>query len=250
MFTNNQLVRSLESVTTLKNAQNLGGRSKKSKSDDRSKVFIEELETNSFLPTVLQEDKAVVVFYYSKQCAFCSGVSYTLLMVAKKLCLVENLLFARIDGDVNILPWEYTMDSYPTILFFPAREKSESRVFPANIPVTVPNLVGFILANLDPGRRLYAMWSVCHQTKVEEEKFKCFTSLQAETLTTIDRTLRDWRRSNKRQKQVQLHRLKQLRQLQFLFADSAQKNATIENSLKRLNSKPTHSKDYSFKDEL
>lgn len=56
-FTNNQLSRSLNSVTTLKNVQNLAHRNKKRQQDDKTKVFIEELGTNSFLPTVLQEDK-------------------------------------------------------------------------------------------------------------------------------------------------------------------------------------------------
>lgn len=249
-FTNNRLSRSLNSVTTLKSAQNLSHKTKIGKPEDKEKVFIKELKTGSFLPTVLQEDKAVVVFYYSKQCTFCSGISYALLTVAKKLSPVENLLFARVDGDVNILPWEYTMDTYPTILFFPAREKSESRVFPVNIPVTVPNLIGFILTNLDQARKLHAMWAICNQIKFEEERLNCFHTLQGETLAMIDKTLRDWRRSNKRQKQVLLHRLRHLRQLHFLFAHSPRNQIPVENSLKKLNVKPSHSKDYSLKDEL
>lgn len=66
----------------------------------------------------------------------------------------------------------------------------------------------------------------------------------------IDKTLRDWRRSNKRQKQVLLHRLRHLRQLHFLFAHSPRNQVPVENSLKKLNVKPSHSKDYSLKDEL
>lgn len=42
------------------------------------------------------------------------------LTAAKLLFGVENMVFARIDGDANLLPWEYTMESYPTILFIPA----------------------------------------------------------------------------------------------------------------------------------
>ncbi|KAJ8965120.1 hypothetical protein NQ314_004345 [Rhamnusium bicolor] len=253
-FTKNQLPRSLDSTSTLmmKDTQNFVP---KNKIRDRTKIFIEELDTNSFLPTILQE-KAIIVFYYSKQCSFCNGISYTLLTAAKKLSHVENLLFTRIDGDVNNLPWEYTMDSYPTILFFPANGKSESRVFPSNIPITVPNVVGFILTNLDSTIKLHAMWSICNQTKFKEERSLCFSTIQAETLTLIDQTLRDWRKSNKRQKQVLLHKLKQLRQLHLLFAHSPQKHQLTQSYFKKLNSKLSHSKDYhhsengSCKDEL
>lgn len=56
-FVNSQLSRSLNSVTTLKDAQNLSSRCEKSNQEDKTKIFIGELETNSFLPTVLQEDK-------------------------------------------------------------------------------------------------------------------------------------------------------------------------------------------------
>lgn len=62
-----------------------------------------------------------MVFFYTKQCAFCSGFSYVFLTLARKLRYVDNIIFARIDGEENILPWEYTMETYPTILLFPAQ---------------------------------------------------------------------------------------------------------------------------------
>lgn len=60
--------------------------------------------------------------YYSKQCSHCNGISYIFLTLARKLSLVDNLQFARIDGDTNILPWEYTMEEFPTILFVPTNQ--------------------------------------------------------------------------------------------------------------------------------
>ena len=60
------------------------------------------------------------MFYYSKQCSFCNGIGYMFLTVAKLLVGVDDIIFARIDGESNLLPWEYTMESYPTILFLPA----------------------------------------------------------------------------------------------------------------------------------
>lgn len=82
---------------------------------------IKELTTVTFLPTVLQQNKVVVIMYYSDKCSFCSGVSYVLLAVARMLESVTRLQFSRIDGDQHALPWEYTMHHYPTILFFPAQ---------------------------------------------------------------------------------------------------------------------------------
>lgn len=59
--------------------------------------------------------------YHSPYCAFCSAVSYVFLTVAHYLSKMDHLKFVRIDGDNNDLPWEYTMNRYPSILFFPAK---------------------------------------------------------------------------------------------------------------------------------
>lgn len=88
------------------------------------------------------------------------------LTVSRLLSPVKDIDFARIDGDANLLPWEYTMESYPTILFFPSIKKSESRAFPRNLPITVPNILGFILTNVDSTQKLKTMWSICCQTEV------------------------------------------------------------------------------------
>ncbi|KAG5866351.1 hypothetical protein JTB14_004130 [Gonioctena quinquepunctata] len=252
-FTRNNLNRSFDSDITI----NLTSISHpiQSQRQDKSKIVIDELDTNSFLSTVLKENEAVVVFYYSKQCSFCNGISFMYLTVAQKLSHVKKLRFTRIDGDKNILPWEYSMEIYPTILFFPTKRKSESRVFPSGIPITVPNLIGFILTNLDPGLKLQAIWSICRQTKFSEEQ-SCYSSLLGETLTSIDRTLRAWRKSNTREKQVLLHKLRHLRQLHLLFAHSPNNYGIIQGYFKKLNSYSNYSdyhsinKNYRSHDEL
>nr|CAI5852904.1 unnamed protein product [Callosobruchus analis] len=162
-FTKNSLSRSLDSPTTLLHSNH--GTIKKADNNVKN-IEIIELDTKSFLPTISMENKAVIVLYYSKQCSFCSGISYTLLVTAKKLAHLDKLIFTRIDGDTNLLPWEYTMESFPTILFIPATRKSESRVFPSSIPINVDNLLGFILTNLDPELKLQAIWSLCRHTNV------------------------------------------------------------------------------------
>lgn len=47
-------------------------------------------------------------------------MSTNLLMVAKMLKEMPTIEFVRIDGDKNDLPWQYTMESFPTLLIFPA----------------------------------------------------------------------------------------------------------------------------------
>lgn len=238
-FTKNHLNRSFSSAITV-------SPSFQTKKENDSHIIVEELDTNTFLPTVLQEDNAVVVFYYSKQCSFCNGISYIFLTVAKKFALLKNLVFARIDGDVNILPWEYTMETYPTILFFPSKRKSESRAFPPGIAITVQNIISFILVNLEPNLKLQALWYLCIQTMTPKEQSSCYSTLLGETLNLIDNTLKEWRKSHTLQRQVLLHRLKSLRQLHLLFAHAQEKQSAILVYLNKIDSNLRHTKDFDF----
>jgi hypothetical protein len=229
-FTQNTLSRSLRSRVHLKTKSN---HFYPHLDCSRSSHFcVTELATHNFLDTILQPNKVVVVFYYSKQCSFCNGIGYVFLTAAKLLFGVENMVFARIDGDANLLPWEYTMESYPTILFIPANRKSESRAFPKNLQITVPNLIGFILANVEPVLKLKTMWSICCQTKFADEKSKCVASVRMETLTVIDKTLKEWRNSTR--KQNVLHKLQVLRHLHLLFAHSPEEVVKIRSYLTKV----------------
>lgn len=59
--------------------------------------------------------------HHSPYCGFCSAVSYVYLTVAHYLSNMNHMIFVRIDGDNNDLPWEYSMNRFPSILFFPAK---------------------------------------------------------------------------------------------------------------------------------
>ncbi|XP_050498797.1 thioredoxin domain-containing protein 11 isoform X1 [Diabrotica virgifera virgifera] len=216
----------------------------------KTEVVVAELYTDTFLPTILEKDKTVVVLYYTKQCSFCNGVSYIFLTVARKFSLMSNLIFTRIDGDINILPWEYTMETYPTILFFPAKRKSESRVFPSSISITVPNLINFLLVNLEPNLKIQALWSMCVQTKLPKEQSFCYSTLLEETLNLINDTLKEWRKSHKLQRQILLHRLKALRQLHLLFAHTPTKHIDISDYLKKLDLNVRHTEDFYMSKEI
>ncbi|KRT84350.1 Thioredoxin, partial [Oryctes borbonicus] len=165
-------------------------------------IKIVELDSATFLPTVMKKNKAVVVLYHSKHCSFCNGISYAFLTTAKIFSSVTNLLFTRIDGELNTLPWEYTMESYPTILFFPDFKKSESRIFPKSTELTVINLVHFILTNLNPSLKLHGLWSLCNYSKFHKENEFCISRVRIETLSLIEKSLKEWRMSDLREKAV------------------------------------------------
>lgn len=215
-FTNNTLIRSTDTISDI---TSVTARSYHfNKTIQRSKpIYVKELTSKNFLDVVLNEGKSVLVMYYSKQCSYCNGISYIFLTLARKLSFVKNLQFRRIDGDINILPWEYTMDAFPTILFFPMFKKEETRVFPSDIPIDLTNLLGFVLSNFDSVTKLNAMYSICLHYQLEKEKRSCFTSVRSYTVALIEQMLKQWRKSNNRHRQIVLHNLRQLKQLQFLF---------------------------------
>jgi hypothetical protein len=61
-----------------------------------------------------------VVLYHTSYCGLCGAASLAFLNVARLFRHTPHLEFARIDGENHDLPWEFTMDLYPTIIFFPA----------------------------------------------------------------------------------------------------------------------------------
>uniref|UniRef100_A0A1I7W3J4 Thioredoxin domain-containing protein 11 n=1 Tax=Loa loa TaxID=7209 RepID=A0A1I7W3J4_LOALO len=58
---------------------------------------------------------------------------------------LKFIKFYIIDVSLNDLPSQFQMDTLPAVLFFPAERKSSSSRFPALVPLTVPNLIAFIV---------------------------------------------------------------------------------------------------------
>lgn len=46
-------------------------------------------------------------------------MTHTLMMASKMLQDIDRIDFVRIDGDRNDLPWQYSIDKFPTLLIFP-----------------------------------------------------------------------------------------------------------------------------------
>ncbi|XP_021942555.1 thioredoxin domain-containing protein 11 isoform X2 [Zootermopsis nevadensis] len=165
-------------------------------------LCVTELNSNSFHRTVMAQNVAVVLLYHSPYCTFCHIISHIYLTVARYFRAVQHIIFTRIDGENNDLPWEFTMHHYPTILFFPAHRKSESHVFPRHYPLTVSNLVKFVLANLDPEERCFwGMVGLCagwgKQQNVDAAR-DCIARVRRECLTAIASTLKQYRSTKMR----------------------------------------------------
>ncbi|KAI8500962.1 protein disulfide isomerase [Branchiostoma belcheri] len=106
-----------------------------------------EVTGETFHDIVLDEAKDVLLLYYAPWCGACSALAHIWLVLASYFKRASNLVLARINGDKNDLPWEFTVPAYPTILFFPAFRKDMSVKYPDNLPMTLPNLAEFVLAH-------------------------------------------------------------------------------------------------------
>lgn len=129
----------------------------------------------------------MVVYFYSPFCSYCQVSAYTFLTVAHTLRNFTHILFARVDGENNDLPWHLVPLSYPTIMVFPTkryallvyrvfskifsliffalflRSKSENKVFPMSEELTVENLLDFVLSSVDVDIKIKYMINECEK---------------------------------------------------------------------------------------
>ncbi|XP_054992782.1 thioredoxin domain-containing protein 11 [Sorex araneus] len=113
-----------------------------------SRHLITEVTTETFWDVVLQTQD-VLLLYYAPWCGFCPSLNHVFIQLAR-LLPSDTVTVARIDVSRNDLPWEFMVDRLPTILFFPCHRKDLSVKYPGDLPVTVPNLLRFILQHSAP----------------------------------------------------------------------------------------------------
>ncbi|XP_051940179.1 thioredoxin domain-containing protein 11 isoform X1 [Hippocampus zosterae] len=113
--------------------------------DEPPQPLITELTTSSFLSYVMDVEKDVLLFYYTQWCGFCSVLNHVLIQLARLLQRHSGVTLARVNVARNDLPWEFMVDRVPSILFFPRYRKELSVKFPDDLPITLPNLLRFIL---------------------------------------------------------------------------------------------------------
>ncbi len=130
---------------------------------------------------------SVVVLYTSSICAFCSVANHVFLIV-KRLISPDLVKFTTIDASQNDLPWAFTALSVPSVLFFhptnlnsagPPFNSSETRAFPSGKRLSVPNLLNFIVANLNPEARLRLALSLCDDDCLKEVQVALFNKKMA-----------------------------------------------------------------------
>lgn len=107
--------------------------------------LITELTTSSFLPSIMDLQKDVLLFYYTQWCGFCSVLNHVIIQLARLLQGNGTITVARVNVARNDLPWEFMVDHVPSILLFPKYRKHFSVKFPDDLPITLPNLLHFIL---------------------------------------------------------------------------------------------------------
>ncbi|XVF20228.1 hypothetical protein REPUB_Repub11eG0179700 [Reevesia pubescens] len=87
--------------------------------DDDVKVVV----GNNFDEIVLDESKDVLLEIYAPWCGHCQSLEPTYNKLAKHLRGIDSLVIAKMDGTTNEHP-RAKSDGFPTILFFPAGNKS------------------------------------------------------------------------------------------------------------------------------
>ncbi|KAJ0704954.1 putative protein disulfide-isomerase [Helianthus annuus] len=78
---------------------------------------------NNFDEIVLDESKDVLLEIYASWCGHCQALEPTYNKLAKHLRGIDSLVIAKMDGTTNEHP-RAKSDGYPTLLFFPAGNKS------------------------------------------------------------------------------------------------------------------------------
>lgn len=119
------------------------------KQQQQTQSLIQEVTSDSFLHTVMDSQRDVLLLYYSAWCGFCSVLNHVFLQLARLFQGNSAITVARVNVGRNDLPWEFMVDHLPSVLFFPRHRKQMSVKFPENTPMTVPNLLRFVLQHTD-----------------------------------------------------------------------------------------------------
>uniref|UniRef100_UPI00358E32FE thioredoxin domain-containing protein 11 isoform X2 n=1 Tax=Myxine glutinosa TaxID=7769 RepID=UPI00358E32FE len=128
-----------------------------------------ELTADTFSAVVLDPDKDVLLLHYADWCGFCAILTHLFIQLATQLAASNaGIVVARINSDINDLPWEFVVDYYPTLFLFPARRKHHSVRYPADLPFSLPDLIAFILEHCSESTRQLLIGHNCSPRCLEQ----------------------------------------------------------------------------------
>lgn len=91
---------------------------------------------------------------------------------------------SRINADDNDLTWPFTVDRYPSLVYFPALDKAESISYPPHLQLTLPNLVEFVRRAAGPTADIGVCSWTCIRTNLRTTAL-ALSRLQAERLRSL-----------------------------------------------------------------
>jgi len=138
------------------------------KSHNQSSNEIEEIHAGNFVERLVnsKRTKPVVLLYKTESCGFCTVATHVF-HTLKRLISSDLLDFVTVQAGQNDLPWAFTALAVPSVLYFPPGTQ-DSRAFPMEKRLSVPNLLSFIVANLDGETRVKLAMSICADDCLQE----------------------------------------------------------------------------------
>eukprot|EP00903_Cladosiphon_okamuranus_P009866 g9373.t1 len=106
------------------------------------------LTPENFDSIVKQGDKDVMLEFYAPWCGHCKSLRPVYAEVASEVSHMASVVVAKMDADTHTPPAEFELESYPTLMFLKAGDKSNP--IPYNGPRDKKSMVDFIRENATP----------------------------------------------------------------------------------------------------
>uniref|UniRef100_A0A2I3S7H9 Thioredoxin domain containing 11 n=1 Tax=Pan troglodytes TaxID=9598 RepID=A0A2I3S7H9_PANTR len=113
-----------------------------------SQHLITEVTTDTFWEVVLQKQD-VLLLYYAPWCGFCPSLNHIFIQLARNLPMDTFTVASLASGTACF--WTNCVGVTPVFASFPSLSRKDLSVkYPEDLPITLPNLLRFILHHSDP----------------------------------------------------------------------------------------------------
>ncbi|KAG8432925.1 hypothetical protein GDO86_017261 [Hymenochirus boettgeri] len=214
--------------------------------------LITEVTSSTFYPIVLERKKDVLLLYYTSWCGFCMALNHIFIRLSQLLA-TDSLTVARVNIAQNDLPWQFMVESVPTIFFSSEKRKDQSVKYPQDLQINLPNLLKFIIKHAtlpsvisDPPAscpKYYLQYKEDHVSYLEREIQRLRAEIEVlhkaqDNLLGYISNARKNAQNLKVQKQELEHHSKALEvhkeQLQILYEQKEREMGTMADKLKEL----------------